>query len=1086
MRIGLCPFAVVVWSAALGQSDPLAVRHAKITELYEADKYAETVREIDQQLKEVEGTTWADSLYHYLYKYGRAHRKLKDAAAGVAASERIYAMVRARGNANNELEALFELSWTYYDVGEMKQCARVDSIAVSVADGAAAVPVSQRGRARQYLAFDYSVLGDHRNSAKWALAAIGQYETADSIPPAQWAESYTAVGVAYWHMGRIREAEVQYMKALQVLGDGTSEQILSRKVSTYGNLGVMWQNAGDFTRSRAYYHESLRNSDRVIAMVTDPFSRDEAIVNRSRTYLNLATVYFQLGDDGRARELMDIAWKDRSAVLEPDDPQLLVVRDRMADLELSAGALDKAEELVSGYLAACEKKFGQRSEEYIRACSKLGDIAQRKGNAARADSLFAVSIAAGRLNTDAGTDAVLVSTLQSRARMRMKAGRTVDAIADLQQARAILVNIYDSTHYKLAHCDVLLAEAAFKSGDLEGASVFSRRALDIAKDRAHALKATSAPRAFPDPHILPDAIYWKVRSERALRADAAAPKEWNADLDLAITSLARNKAAVQDEASKLLLIGAQKQLFDLAMDVAYEAYDRSGSETDLERFLTISETDRSILLKGRLNSFAGLRFAGVPDSIITKEQELFNALDIDEDDRVSTTDMDLREKAYADFLSRLQREHPAYFDLRYGEKQITLRGIRERLLNAQRQVLAYAMTDEHAYLLVIGLDTAALVRVASDGIAELVENLKNSIDQRAPDAFYASAYDLHEKVLAPVAPMLTGRELLIIADGALQQVNFEVLLDRPSTKTDFREHMLIQRYAIAYLLSATTAIQFADLARRGSNEALALAPGFDDELKNTYVAGIKDTAQMDRGYLRYVRQPFATNTARGLGPLLSARVMLGRDASEAGFRSQAANYGILHLGTHAEMNATSPMYSRLVLSKDGSGVDPDADGYLHAYEIYELDLRAQLAVLTACETGVGKNDEGEGVRSLGYSFAYAGCPSLVTSLWSIDEKVSSEIITRFYEHLADGMPKHKALRQAKLDHLNNSSDELALPYYWAGMVLVGDVEPVEVGGSSWWPWAVGALGLVVVVLLWVRRRRKREERSGMGRASEWG
>ena len=89
--------------------------------------------------------------------------------------------------------------------------------------------------------------------------------------------------------------------------------------------------------------------------------------------------------------------------------------------------------------------------------------------------------------------------------------------------------------------------------------------------------------------------------------------------------------------------------------------------------------------------------------------------------------------------------------------------------------------------------------------------------------------------------------------------------------------------------------------------------------------------------------------------------MVGSDASEKGFRSAANEYGILHLGTHAEMNASSPMYSRLVLSKDGSGVDADADGYLHAYEIYELDLRAQLAVLTACETGIGKDDEGEGL-----------------------------------------------------------------------------------------------------------------------------
>jgi CHAT domain-containing protein len=283
--------------------------------------------------------------------------------------------------------------------------------------------------------------------------------------------------------------------------------------------------------------------------------------------------------------------------------------------------------------------------------------------------------------------------------------------------------------------------------------------------------------------------------------------------------------------------------------------------------------------------------------------------------------------------------------------------------------------------------------------------------------------------------------------------------------------MLIQRHAIAYLLSATTALQFAELHEQRSSKALALAPGFSDELKQDYIARIGDPSRVDRQFLSYVRQPFAIGTAEKLGDLLSARVMTGSSASEQAFRELARDHGILHLGTHAELNESSPMYSRLVLAKDLPGTGTDGDGYLHAYEIYELDLRAQLAVLTACETGIGKNEAGEGVRSLGYGFAYAGCPSLVTSLWSIDEKVSSEIITRFYGYLADGMPKHLALRQAKLDHLESAIGELTHPYYWAGLVLVGDVEPIERPDDSkrfylWW--VIGALALAG--LIWWRRR----------------
>ncbi|MCC6938315.1 MAG: CHAT domain-containing protein [Flavobacteriales bacterium] len=1058
-------------AALSANAQDLAKRHALIDSLYKAEKYAQVVKEIDLQLKEAAGTTWADSSHLYLYKYGRAHRKLKDAEAGVKAAERIYALVKQRGIAANELEALFDLSWTYYDVGRMKECARVDSIAVTVADRDPKVSYKQKGRARQYLAFDFSVIGDHRRSAKYALEAIVQYQKADTIPPAQWAESYTAAGVANWHMGRIREAEGYYLKALEILGNSEAEPILIRKVSTNGNLGVLWQNAGDFVRAKSYYHESLRNSDRVIANAKDQFTRDEAIVNRSRTYLNLGTVYFQLGDEGRARELLDMAWKDRSSVLEPDDPQLLVVRDRIADLEIAQGSLDKAEEWVTAYLVACEKKFGKRSEEYIRASSKLGDIALRKGQANKADSLFRVSLEAGLSNTDEKTDAVRVLTLQSRAHAYVQAGRMKDAIADLLEARRILTNIYDSSHYKVAHCDVLLAEAAMEGGDAAGALAFARTAIGTLKDRTHALMASKAPMAFPDPHILPDAIYWSVRAQRALAPKGTVKKEWNDDLDLAITALARNKTAVTDEASKLLLIGAQKRLFDLAMDVAYDAYAKSGSEADIERFLQLSEADRSILLKSRLNTFAGIRFSGVPDSIVAKEQELIAAIDLDEEDRAAATDMDRREKAYADFIVRLEKEHPNYFRLRYGESSISLAEVRKRLLTTDRDLLVYARTDDHLYMVVVSMQRAGLIRVVAKGIPEEVKALNGSIASRNTSAYVAAAHGLYSRVFAPVADQLTNKELLIIPDGALHTLSFEALLSSPDVK-DFRKNLLIQRYTIAYLLSATTALQFADMARDRAKGVLAIAPGFSDELKQEYLTRVQDSTLIDRSYLDYVRQPFAVSTAQDLGNALSAKVMVGGAANEKGFRDLAARYGILHLGTHAEVNATSPMYSRLVLSKDGSGVDPDADGYLHAYEIYELDLRAQLAVLTACETGTGRNDAGEGVRSLGYGFAYAGCPSLVVSLWSIDEKVSAGIIARFYELLAEGLPKHEALRQAKLDHLANAPDELALPYYWAGMVIVGDVAPMELGSArSRWPWIAGTLVITLALFIWLRRRR---------------
>lgn len=1080
---------LLVWSSGpllfAQDGQHLADRHARIEKAYDADDHAATIREIDAQVKESVGSPWADSLHRYVYKYGRSQRKMNGVAEGIAAAERILALVRARRVPLHEINALFDMSWLYYEVGEAKQCVRVDSLAMVVADSHGTISYTERGRARQYLAFDYSVIGDHKRSAWYAEQALVQYAKADTIDPLQLAEAHNTSGVAYWHLGRVRDAEKHYQQALEVLGDGTDEESLARKVSINGNLGVMWQNAGDLPRAKAYYQESMRHSDRLIAGTLQEFTREEAILNRSRTYLNLATVHHQFGDMRTARELLGIAWKDRSSVLQPDDPQLLVIRDRMADVEIDGGSLEKAEELVSGYAAACEAKFGRRSEEYVASTSKLGEIAYRKGQWARADSLFTLSISSGAGSMDGNTDTRLANTLQRRARMKIDAGRFSDAMDDIRRAREVLVNVHGPAHHKVAFMDVLLAEAAFLNNDHTLALESSQAAIDLLGDRIAALRTGHGPLTFASPHVLPDAIYWNIRAKRARAAVGTVVPEWSADLDLAIAAIARNKTAVRDDASKLLLVSARKALFELATDLAYDAYVKSGSEADVERLLALSEADRAILLKGRLNGFAGLRFAGLPDSIVAREQELLAALDVDEQDRNSATRLLENEQAYAAFILQLEQLYPNYFALRYGEPAPTLKEIREKLLNPERQLLAYVRSSDNLYIVLVGLSNASVVRARNEGVTEAVAAMNVAITRRDQPGYTSTAHGLYERVFAPLADRVTAPELFIIPDGALHTINFEALLTRPVDGADFRSSLLLQRHTVSYLLSASTALRFADLAQKPLLGTLALAPGFDDGLKQAYLAGVKDTAAVDRHFLKYVRQPFATSTARLLGSLLSAKVLLGSDASETRFRELAQRYGILHLGTHAEMNANAPMYSRFVLSKDGAAAGADADGYLHAYEIYEFDLRAQLAVLTACETGVGREDGGEGIRSLGYGFAYAGCPSSVMSLWKIDEKVSSDIITRFYEHLAKGMPKNLALRQAKLDHLADASDELAQPYYWGGMVLVGAVQPLEIGfwGRFRW-WVIGGIVLIMGggVALWRVRRGSLPADASVGKA----
>lgn len=641
-----------------------------------------------------------------------------------------------------------------------------------------------------------------------------------------------------------------------------------------------------------------------------------------------------------------------------------------------------------------------------------------------------------------------------------------DAIQEGGGALANMRHPHPDGHYKMAAYELLVAQAALGNNDPRTALHHANKALLLLQERIAALKVSAIPRAWPQPHLLPAAFFFKIKAERVLGLEDA--ERWRADMDMAVLAMQRSRTAgyTTDPPGT---IDHQRALFDLAIDLASEAYEHTHSAADLDRFLSLTEARRSNLLQGSLNELTNISFKGVPDTVLTREKQLITAL-YPADARATTGDHAGSENALAGFLERLSKESPQYFALRYGEPRITLEDLRKRLLSPQRDLLVYAFTDTHLSMMVVRTDTAALVRVPSRGISEAAQALNAAIRSKEKDAYASAASALYAKVFAPVAGLLVNDELLIITDGDLQAVNFETLLFEPAGKGRLSEHMLIRKYAIGYLISATTALQSTMRMERPTIDVLAFAPGFSDELKQGYLAQVRDTATIDRQFLSYGRQPYAVSTAEGLGDLLSAHVVIGADASEARFRELAKDFGVLHLGTYAGMNSTSPMYSHLVLSKDGSASLPDADGYLHVHEIYELDLRAHLAVLPGWGAGTGTADM-EGVRSLGYSFAYAGCPALVISIGSIDEKVGSEVITSFYEYLAAQMPKHMALQQAKLEHLDNAPDELQLPYYWAGLRLLGDVKAVDVGGTpnAAWVAIIGSSLALVALVVWFLR-----------------
>jgi len=166
------------------------------------------------------------------------------------------------------------------------------------------------------------------------------------------------------------------------------------------------------------------------------------------------------------------------------------------------------------------------------------------------------------------------------------------------------------------------------------------------------------------------------------------------------------------------------------------------------------------------------------------------------------------------------------------------------------------------------------------------------------------------------------------------------------------------------------------------------------------------------------------------------------------------------------------MFSKLVFSKPE--LNSTEDGYLNTWEIYNMKLKARMAVLSACETGTGKLQKGEGVMSMARGLIYAGCPSIVMTLWKVDDKSGVKIMEDFYSFLSKGKRKDIALRMAKLKHFESSDPLTSHPHYWLGYVSIGNPEPLYTSRDIYF---VVFLFIVVLFLFgdWYIRKKPRRK-----------
>jgi CHAT domain-containing protein/Tfp pilus assembly protein PilF len=408
-----------------------------------------------------------------------------------------------------------------------------------------------------------------------------------------------------------------------------------------------------------------------------------------------------------------------------------------------------------------------------------------------------------------------------------------------------------------------------------------------------------------------------------------------------------------------------------------------------------------------------------------------------------------------DWLRELRRRNPRYAAMKYPEPS-TLADV-QRMLDDKTILLSYSLAEPQSFLFAVSRDDFQVKRLPSEvTIGERVQKLLAAITDKnnpAPEEYRRQAARLSQQLLQPVRHMLAGKQaLVIVADGALHRLPFEALLfPGAAAQGDLRRlPYLIRRFAISYTPSVSVLAELQTEPRETAPKGFI---AFGDPVYEQGVEGAVASTLRAAGAVRLNFQPLPHSREEidGIAKLFAdadRELFFGEAASEENVKApeRLGQYKMVHFSTHGYVNEKRPRFSGLVLSlprptnrqptispQSAISNQQSEDGLLSAYEIFNLKLKADLVVLSACETGLGKEVKGEGLMSLTRSFIYAGTPSVVVSLWNVNDESAADLMIRFYRNLKTGMSKSEALRQAQLETIRDNG----FPFFWAPFVLIG-------------------------------------------------
>ncbi len=854
------------------------------------------------------------------------------------------------------------------------------------------------------------------------------------------------------NVGNFDEAE-KYLQSILNIDDSLSTRY---KVAVYNQQGLILKDIGR-------YSDALANFERAESICINEIGEDYSLL--SLIYNNMAIIYKINNDYEKALEYYNVALNS----LKDSDLSFKKKMYESSKIYHNIGNVYKHLKEFKKSIESFELSMNIKRKYNFRGLENvyfnLAKTYELVGEYNIAESYYLKSIVEWKSKGDSKNIHKSAGVYNNYSNLLLKSGRTEKAFEFLNTSHRIYMDSYGQRHPFTSSSFLSIGDFYFQTDNTKVAlENYQKSIISNTKtfDNSNIFSLPQLEDVIADIQFLKSlnkkskALYKYSMEVNDIEQQIRVLKACINTSELSLRHINNIRRGYMSQSSKLNITEDEKTCYFQAIEASLGLFEITKNETYKIQAYAYTQKSKASLLREEIlqnKAFAAI----LPDSIRQKKLDVetsiysYKKLIFDENqeknpekEKINRWSLSLFKlnNEYEDLITKIRKNYADYDRLTSKTEIISLENLQKRL-EKDETIVEYSLSplsgacNRKLFIFVVTKDQLSYFK--NDLDSSFTADINQVREQMNKHEAYASnlqeynklnkqLHQLYLQLIQPVEKYFKGSNIFVVPDEEIAYLSFDALEKQYSEQTSINYAAvpyLIYDYCFSYAYASS--LLFQDVPEKYKKEFVyAFAPNYSGE--------IISSTRLQFGKLE--------NTEKEIKSILTwfdGKALVGREANEEFFKTISDQGGIFHFAMHASAERDNPDFSFLAITQEDEN---EEDGMFYNYEIAMMNMKATMVVLSGCNTGDGVISSGEGVMSLTRNFILAGVPSIVHSLWEVQDETSVVIMDKFYKYLSEGLPKNEALRQAKLDYIQGVSPAMVNPYFWSGYIQSGNPAPV--------------------------------------------